>query len=41
MNKRILDLLSGLSAIATFVAATPDNKDIMPLIPVAWQPMAR
>lgn len=38
MNKRLLDLLSGLSAVLTFIAATPDNKDIAPLLPVSWQP---
>ena len=38
MNKRLLDLLTGLSGILTIVAATPDNKDIVPLLPVTWQP---
>lgn len=38
MNKRLLDLLTGLSGALTIIAATPDNKDVMPLLPVSWQP---
>lgn len=38
MNKRLLDLWTKLSAVLTFIANTPDNKDIAPLLPVAWQP---
>ena len=38
LNKRLLDLLAGISAVLTFVAATPDNKEVFSVIPVAWQP---
>ncbi len=38
MNKRILDLFAGLSGALTFIAATPFDKDLFPLLPVAIQP---
>jgi len=38
MNKRLLDLCAAISGILAWVAATPDNKELMPLIPVSWQP---
>jgi hypothetical protein len=38
MNKRILDLLSGISGVLAMLAAVPFDKDTMQLIPVEWQP---
>ncbi len=38
MNKKLLELWTRVSTLLTIIAATPDNKDVLPLLPVAWQP---
>ena len=38
MNKRLLDLLTGLSGVLTLLAATPYDKELVQVIPPAWTP---